>query len=122
MVDPLVLSFCLWFLSRSDFKSLQRGECYSKLTSCVAERIDPTVFDSDIIGLRFSAIDMSSPPGQFHRSQIQFFRDILSKCNHMKSVNVDERFFEHVFDLTDTDFTDRMTKIVIGRDFVQTEI
>ena len=121
MVDPLVLSFCLWFLSRSDFKFLQRGECYSKLTSCVAERIDSTVFDSDIIGLKFS-IDMSSPPGQFDRSQIQFFRDILSKCNHMKSVNVDERFFENVSDLTDTDFTDRMTKIVIGRDFVQTVI
>ena len=116
MVDPLVLSFCLWFLSRSDFKFLQRGECYSKLTSYVTERIDSTVFDSDIIGLRFSAIDMSSPPGQFDRSQIQFFRDILSKCNHMKSVNVDERFFEHVFDLTDTDFTNRMTKIVIDRD------
>ena len=58
MVDPLVSSFCLWFLSRSDFKFLQRDECYDKLTSYVAERIDSKVFDTNKISDRYPAIDM----------------------------------------------------------------
>ena len=33
MMNPLVLSFCLWFLTTSNFDFPQRGECYDKLTS-----------------------------------------------------------------------------------------
>ena len=58
MVNPLVLSFCLWFLSSSDFDISQRNECYDKLTSYVANRIDSKVFDAYEIRSRYPAIDM----------------------------------------------------------------
>ena len=49
MVNPLVLKFCLWFLSSQDFDFPQRDECYDKLTSYVAKRIDSEVLNPDTV-------------------------------------------------------------------------
>ena len=40
MMNPLVWSFCLWFLSSPVFEFPHRDECYDKLTSYVAECIN----------------------------------------------------------------------------------
>ena len=124
MVNPLVLSFCLWVLSSSEFYFPQRDECYDKLTSYVAERIDSKVFDTNKISDRYPAIDMLLPPAQSERLKIKFFHDILSKCKHVTSLHVHhsqliiiaKRCIEQFFELIGKDLTDRMTTIIIGDD------
>ena len=77
MTNPLVLRFCLWFLSSREFDFPQRDECYDKLTSYVAKRIDTKVFDPvEVLG-RYPAIDIFSRPA----FSIQFFRDALDNAN-----------------------------------------
>ena len=46
MVNPLVLKFCLWFLSSKDFDFPQRDECYDKSTSYAAKHIDSEELDT----------------------------------------------------------------------------
>ena len=124
VVNPLVLSFCLWVLSSSEFYFPHRDECYDKLTSYVAERIDSKVFDTNKISERYPAIDMLLPPAQSERLKIKFFHDILSKCKHVTSLHVHhsqlitiaKRCIEQFFELTGNDLTDRMTTIIIGDD------
>ena len=88
MVNPLVMRFCLWFLSSSDFNFPQRDECYDKLTSYVAERIDGKGFDTKEIAHRYPVIDMLLSPTQLGHSHIQFCRDALDKCKHITTLNL----------------------------------
>ena len=125
MVNPLVLRFCLWFLSSSDFGFPQRDECYDKLTSYAAKCIDSKVLDSYEIRRRYQAIDMLDT--QLEPSTLKFFRDSLNKCNHVTTLYVrkvdrahtdlvDSKDVAHILGLMNRDFFDRLTKIIIGRD------
>ena len=59
MVNPLVLNFCLWFLSREYLESSK--QIHDKLTSYVAKRIDRYTLDTKIVGQIFSAINIGNP-------------------------------------------------------------
>ena len=125
MVNPLVLRFCLWFLSSSSFDISKRDKCYDKLTSYAAERIDTNILNPIEIGIRYPAIDMLTSE-RLGRSTIHFFRDTLNKCkltatlhlhdesreNKLRHLEVADNFLG----LMDIDFTDRLTKIIIGPD------
>ena len=118
MVNPLVLRFCLWFLSSQDFDFLQRYECYDKLTSYVAKRIDDKVFDQGEIEDRYPAIDMLHD-----NAKSQFFRDVLDKCKHVTTLHLnssDECYnsedVDKFFSLMNRDFIDRLTTIIINYD------
>ena len=125
MINPLVLRFILWFLSSSDFNFPQRDECYDKLTSFVAERIDSTVFDFSEIRDRYPAIEMLDP--QLELSTLKFFHDALNKCKHVTTLHVEllgrgylildsSKGVAHILGLMNRDFFDRLTKIIIGDD------
>ena len=124
MVNPLVLRFCLWFLSSSDFDFLRKGECYDKLTSYVAKRIDSKVLDPVEVRRRYPAIDMLFPPAPLGYSIFQFFHDILNKCKDVTTLHVHNsqlislylKDVDQFFGLMEKDFIGRMTKIIIGRD------
>ena len=114
MVNPLVLRFFLWFLSAPDFDFLQKDECYDKLTSYVAKRIDSKVFDTEEIRLRYPAIDMLSPPA----FSTQFFRDVLDKCKHTKTLHLNGPAFiadrNHVDQHVDQFFSLMNRKLIDG--------
>ena len=61
MVDPLVLKFCLWFLTREFFFSPRI--VYDKLVTYAAQRIDFHVIDTDISSNEHRRNRMG--PGQF---------------------------------------------------------
>ena len=112
MVNPLVWRFCLWLLSSSDFDFPHRDECYDKLTSFVAKRIDSKVLDPYEIRRRYYAIVI------LEHSTTQFFHDTLNKCKHvttlcMKNYSED---FSHIVGLMNRDFFNRLKKIIIGDD------
>ena len=118
MVNPLILSFCLWFLSAPHLGFLRRDECYDKLTSYVVKRIDftHTVFDIDEISGRYPAINMME---YLDDSKAQFFRDVLNKCTNITSVHVVKSEIENidiVLGLMNRHLFDSLTEIFIGDD------
>ena len=120
MMNPLVFKFFLWFLSSEDFDFPQRDECYDKLTSYVAKRIDTKVFDPEEIRDRYPVIDMVSLPA----FSIQFFRDVLNKCKQITTLQYDGLFYfaeseniEEFLSLVNRDFIDRLTTIILGNDY-----
>ena len=125
MVNPLVLKFCLWFLSTLDFDIPHRDECYDTLTSCVAKCIDFKVLDTDDVRRRNPAIQLLD--AHLENSKIQFFGDSLKKCKHVTTLHMkkfEKRYMatdtfkgvSHIVGLMNRDFLDRLTKIIIDRD------
>ena len=85
MVNPLYLSFCLYFLSPSHLGFLRRDECYDKLTSYVAKRIDFRVFDPEGTRDIYPAIDMTLE--ELDKSKAKFFHDVLNKCTTIRLID-----------------------------------
>ena len=119
MENPLVLRFCLWFLSSQDFDFLHRNKCYDKLTSYVAKRIDHLVFDPKETGSRYPAIEMLLTPEQYDQSSIKFFCDVLAKCKRMTSLLVtDLKAADNFLELMKRNFIDRIKTVVFSRNSV----
>ena len=90
MVNPLVLNFCLWFLSREYLE--KSSEIYDKLTSYVAKRIDRYTLDTKVITELFPAIDIWNPRPE-NILVLKFFKDVFKKCAdirilHLRILNV----------------------------------
>ena len=112
----------------------QRDECYDKLTSYVAERIDSEVFDPDEIRDRYPAIDML-PDASCGNSIIEFFHDVLNKCKHVTTLHIarhsrvkpkyrhrmisSSTVLDQILGLMNGDLIDRLTKVIIGHDTFQ---
>ena len=90
MVNPLVLNFCLWFLSKEYLESSK--QIHDELTSYVAKRIDRYTLDTNIVGNLFPAINISNPwPDNI--LVLKFFKDVFKKCAdirilHVRNLNV----------------------------------
>ena len=119
MMNPLVLKFCLWFLSSSDFGFRNRRWCYVILASYVAKRIDSEVFDPNEVRLKYPAIDML-PDEPLSKSLIQFFSIILDNCEHVTCLNMTNVLrledAEQFLGFMSNDFQRRLTKFTIGHD------
>ena len=130
MVNPLVLSFCLWFLSSAQFNFPTTG--FDKLTSYVAKRIDSEVFYPDKIRSTYPAIDMLRDMSH-DNSIMEFFRDVLNKCKHVRTLHIarhsrdksKSRYWMlslstvlgRILGFVKRRFIDRLTKIIIGYDY-----
>ena len=117
MVNPLVLSFCLWFLSSQDFEFSQRDVCYNKLTSYTANCIDSTVFDPKETRSRYSAINMFSSDTRNHL-KTAFFRDVLGKCPSITTLHLKTKLIENTDRLLAlaSENVEKIKKIIIGKD------
>ena len=78
MVNPLVLIFCLWFLSKEYFKFSEK--IYDKLTSFVAKRIDRYTLDLDNIEDIFPAISIRNSKHDNNELLLKFFGCVFKKC------------------------------------------
>ena len=85
MTNPLVLKFCLWFLSRPDLGFTHRDDCFEKLVSYVTNCIDHEQFDPSVIAGMYPAIDILKSVKEGNISEMLFFRRILEKCWHIKT-------------------------------------
>ena len=119
MVNLLVLRFRLWLLSSSNFNFSQKDECYDKLTSYSAKRIDSKVFHPYEVEDVYPAIDM------VYRLafSVQFIHDVLDKCKHITTLHLDNGNLhldvddvDNFFSLMNRDFIDRLTTIIINHD------
>ena len=74
MVNPLVLNFCLWFLSEEYLESSK--EIYDTLTSYVAKRIDCYTLDTKIVREIFPAIYIGNPRPD-NKLVLKFFMEVF---------------------------------------------
>ena len=86
MVNPLVLSFCLWFLSEKYFAFSK--EIYDKLASYTAKRIDCHTLDTQTVGHLFPAIDIRNQRPNNNRPDLKFYRDVFKKCVNISVLNL----------------------------------
>ena len=122
MMNPLVWSFCLWFLSSPVFEFPHRDECYDKLTSYVAKQINQTVLNTEEIRIKYPAIDLLTLEAQ---SDMNFFREVLKKCANITTLQLPKSnkanaglFMEitsKLLGVMKRDFIDKLTEISIGR-------
>ena len=120
MMNPLVLKFCLWFLSSKDFDFPQKDEIYDKLTSCVAQFFDTKVLNTKETFHTYPAIDLL----QSDHSTMEFFCDILKKCKHVTTLHakrydhrIEFKDVQRLFALMNREIIDTLRNIIVGEDF-----
>ena len=78
MVNPLVLKFCLWFLSAKYFEFWK--QTYDELVSYVSKCIDCHRLDTMIVGGLFRAIDIGISLMHRNNLLLNFYKDVFDKC------------------------------------------
>ena len=84
MVNPLVLRFCLWLLTRNCFDSEQ--SIYRKLVLFAAKRIDFHLLDTEVVEWVYPA--MSIHDALLHKDslKLKFFKHVLQKCLYVRAL------------------------------------
>ena len=80
MTNPLVLKFCLWFLSNSTLELNGKDKSNDKLAAYVAERIDLKRFHPLFVHGQYQAISILGALNKNDALELGFFRKILEKC------------------------------------------
>ena len=88
LMNPLVLNFCLWFLTTNYFKFSKK--IYDQLASCAAKVIDCHTFDTWTIRDAFPAIDIGNPSN--NRSVLKFLEELFKKCKGIRLLDIDLLF------------------------------
>ena len=114
MVNPLVLKFCLYLLSRQDLGFTHRDDCYEKLVSYVVNAIDHEQFAPHAIAWMYPAIDIMKSVYEGNRTELAFFRHVLEKCQYIKTLYLGEDIREQTIEKTDW-FFGSLNKEVLGK-------
>ena len=126
MVNPLVLKFCLYLVSRQDLRFTHRNDCYEKLVSYVVKCIDYEQFDPHAIVGVYPAINIMKSVKEGNRTELAFFKHILEKCRnvkafHVRSDHIGQNKFDHIIEQTDWIFNslnkevlDTLTLVSVG--------
>ena len=87
MVNPLVLKFCLYHLSRQDLGFNHKDDCYEKLVSYVVKCIDHEQFVPHAVVKEYPAINIIYSIQNRNSLRLSFFlRHILEKCGSIKAI------------------------------------
>ena len=88
MMNPLVLKFCLWFLSDSAADLAQKD----KLASYVAERIDLERFNPGFVVGQYPAISIVGALNRNDELEFRFFREVLKKLKCVRFLSLSSTF------------------------------
>ena len=117
MVNPLVLNFCLWFLSREYLESSK--QIHDKLTSYVTKRIDRYTLDTKIVGQIFSAINIGNPRPD-NKLVLKFFTEVSEKCVDIRVLHVpfnnSARQVNRIWGRLSPNILDKLTVLTITAD------
>ena len=115
MVNPLVLNFCLWFLSKEYLESSKH--IYHTLTSYVAKRIDCYTLDTEIVGQIFPAINIANQRTD-NKLVLKFFKDVFKKCVDIRILhapfNINTNRVNTILVRTSLNILDKLTVLTLG--------
>ena len=108
MINPLFMSFCLWFLSSNHFDLPMREKSYDQLVSYAAEQMDGKEINDQRIRFRFPAVDFQSS----NKLKLKFFREAIMKCERVSTIKLQlGSISDWALDLIDLE---KPSKIVFG--------
>ena len=106
IVNPLVLNFCLWFLSKEYLES--SNQIYDTLTSYVAKRIECYTLHTEFVGKIFPAINIGNSRPD-NALVLKFFKDVSKKCVDIRILHVLRTF------TADESFARNQVNTILGR-------
>ena len=83
MVNPLVLRFCLWLLTTTEFFG-SRKVIHDKLVAYAAQRIDTHMLDTDTVDQVFLAIGIREALHNEDSLKLEFFKQVFDKCEQVR--------------------------------------
>ena len=118
LMNPLFLTFSLWFLSTPICNIQKRDECYEKLTSYVAKHIDNVLFDTEETRQKYPAFDVVTLLIQTENLERPFIRDTFAKCKCVKTFvcflrYLPNRIYEMFMKSISGNFLNNLTKIIV---------
>ena len=119
MVNPLVLTFCLWLLTK-DFFASRRVVC-DKLVTYVAQRIDYYMLDSDSIGKMYPAINIDEAAANKNSLKLEFFRRVFKRCEHRRVLCLRSEL-ESVHGLISHSLLNKLTLLSLGTGYLPSEL
>ena len=87
MVNPLVLQFCLWLLTTTEFFSSWRI-VYNKLVAYVAHQIDTHLLDIGVVDEIFPAMCIRKALLDEDTLKLEFFKQVFEKCDHVRVLQI----------------------------------
>ena len=86
MVNPLVMKFCLWFLSKEFFSS--RRIIFDNLVAYTARRIDFYMFNTSHVESFYPSISVVKAISDNDSLKLEFFKHVFEQCKHVQVLNV----------------------------------
>ena len=86
MMNPLVLQFCLWLLTKDFYNS--RGNIYQELVLFVAKRIDFHLLDVLAVEEMYPAISIGDALLCKESLKLKFFKHVLEKCQCVRLLRI----------------------------------
>ena len=118
MTNTLVLKFCLWFLLNDTFVLAKKGDCYDKLTSYVAERIDLKRFHPNFVSGQYPAISITEALVMKNVVELRFFRKVLEKSKRIRSLSLTSitsgNYIDYMLESLSPHVRDNIREITIG--------
>ena len=118
MVNPLALKFCLWFLSNSAIHLSEKDNCYDKLVSYVAERIDMKHFHPYFVSRQYPAISIMRAIEMNDVLELRFFRKVLERCKRIRSLSltfaIPDNYIDYMLGSVSAHVLENLMEITIG--------
>ena len=118
MVNPLALKFCLWFLSNSAIHLSEKDNCYDKLVSYVAKRIDMKHFHPYFVSHQYPAISITRAIEMNDVLELKFFRKALERCKRIRSLSltftIPDNYIDYMLGSVSAHVLENLMEITIG--------
>ena len=119
MVNPLVLSFCLWLLTQNCFAFQQN--IYRKLVLFAAKRIDFHILNTGVVERVYPAMNISDPLLDTDSLKLKFLKHVLQKCQYIRALVInngedemcDYELVDKVLGLMSSDLLSKLTCLSI---------
>ena len=114
MTNPLVLSFCLWFLSSSDLDLVPTDKYCNMLATYCAKRIDSELLDTEKIEYNYQTLVPAKDD-----LKTNFLRKVFQKCEHITTVRFQDSYAIDRLNLIEIIDIPTLTYIFVGNDIFQ---
>ena len=116
MVHPLVMKFCLWFLSYEEFCSSRRI-IFDNLVAYTIRRIDFYMLNTRHVESFYPSISIVKAISDNDSLKLEFFKHVFEQCKHVQVLNVkcnNSREVEGVLGLIRNSLLNKLTMLSIS--------
>ena len=117
MVNPLVMKFCLWLLTTTEFFSSRRI-VYDKLAAYAAQRIDYRMLNTKIVADIYPAMDIGEAVSDRDTLKLEFFKHVFEKCEQIRVMHAGTDEVKGIMELISHSLLSKLSLLAIGKHFL----